>query len=139
MLFLFFFNLRWDIFLVGGHIRKKKFDMLIYFERLWLKMSLTLKRVSCLEGWWMIKERLSGSGVSEIFKRGLDLLKEAGSEYNVYLGELDVSEISSDVLKQVIGKEGCYFIKTTEECDLDFVWHNRNTKKIEFWGQERPW
>ena len=87
-----------------------------------------------MEGWSMISLRLSGSRVSEIFKRGLDSLKEAGSEYNVYLGELDVSEISSDVLKQVIGKEGCYFIKTTEQCDLDFVWHNRDTKKIEFWG-----
>ena len=34
----------------------------------------------------------------------------------------------------MIGKEGCYFIKTTQDCDLDFVWHNRNTQMIEFWG-----
>ena len=50
------------------------------------------------------------------------------------MGELNVEDLDADVLKQVIGKDGCYFIKTTQDCDLDFVWHNRDTEKIEFWG-----
>jgi hypothetical protein len=38
------------------------------------------------------------------------------------------------VLKQVIGRDGCYFIRTTEECGLNFIWHNRARNSIEFWG-----
>ena len=50
---------------------------------------------------------------------------------------LDVSEVNSDILKQVIGAKGCYFIKTTQTYDLDFVWHNTATKGIEFWGPNK--
>lgn len=41
-----------------------------------------------------------------------------------------------DVIKQVIGRGGCYFYKTTEECGIDFIWHNRKTGKFEFWGPQ---
>ncbi len=38
------------------------------------------------------------------------------------------------ILKQVIGRDGCYFIRTTQECGLNFIWHNRTRNSIEFWG-----
>ena len=33
-----------------------------------------------------------------------------------------------------LGANGCYFIMTTTNCGLDFLWHNREEKTIEFWG-----
>ena len=42
----------------------------------------------------------------------------------------------ADVTKQVIGKGGCYFHKTTADCDIDFIWHNRETGQFLFWGDK---
>jgi len=44
---------------------------------------------------------------------------------------------NQDITKQVIGKDGCYFHKTTEETHIYFIWHNRKSNKFEFWGQKR--
>ena len=41
-----------------------------------------------------------------------------------------------DVIRQVIGKGGCYFHKTTNDCDIDFIWHNRETGQFVFWGDK---
>jgi hypothetical protein len=41
-----------------------------------------------------------------------------------------------EVVKQVIGKGGCYFHKTTEECSIDFLWHNREQNRFEFFGSK---
>lgn len=41
-----------------------------------------------------------------------------------------------DVIRQVIGKGGCYFHKTTNDCDIDFIWHNRETGQFIFWGDK---
>lgn len=68
------------------------------------------------------------------YKDRLNILKSAGKEYNVYMGEINVQNLSPDVIKQVIGKNGCYFIQTTINSDLDFIWHNRSSNTIEFWG-----
>ena len=43
----------------------------------------------------------------------------------------------SELTRQVIGKNGCYFHKTTKECSIYFIWHNRNTNRFEFWGQKK--
>ena len=67
------------------------------------------------------------------FKKSLKHLYNIGNEYVVYLGVIDAPK-DSDIMKQVIGRNGCYFIRTTQECDIDFIWHDRNTNKIEFWG-----
>ena len=40
----------------------------------------------------------------------------------------------ADIIKMVIGRGGCYFYKTTLECGIDFIWHNRDKKRFEFWG-----
>ena len=94
-----------------------------------------MQKISCLEAYNIISSLICESKITcSVFKNGLKSLQNAGSEYNVYMYEMDVKSINSDILKQVIGKDGCYFIKTTQQCDLDFLWHNRNTQKIEFWG-----
>ncbi len=54
----------------------------------------------------------------------------------VHYMPLDKS-LSDDFLKQIIGRDGCYFRKTTAECRLNFIWHNRDRHSIEFWGSKR--
>ena len=41
------------------------------------------------------------------------------------------------VLKQVIGRGGCYFKMTTENTGIAYIWHNTDSQKIEFWGLEQ--
>ena len=97
-----------------------------------------MQRLSCPDAYSEIMSRLGNtSQFPEEYQNRLQVLKEAGSEFEVYMDVLDVSEVSSDILKQVIGAKGCYFIKTTQTYDLDFVWHNTGTKGIEFWGPNK--
>ena len=42
----------------------------------------------------------------------------------------------ADVTRQVIGKGGCYFHKTTQDCKIDMIWHNRETGQFLFWGEK---
>lgn len=42
---------------------------------------------------------------------------------------------SAEVLRTFIGKKGCYFIKTTEEAGVYFIWHSKDfPNEIEIWG-----
>ena len=47
-----------------------------------------------------------------------------------------VAPKNEDITKQVIGKDGCYFHKTTNETGVYFIWHNRANKRFEFWGEK---
>lgn len=97
-----------------------------------------MRRLSCEDAYSEIMSRLGNSSqFPEEYQNRLQVLKEAGSEFEVYMTVLDVSVVSSVILKQVIGAKGCYFIKTTQTYDLDFVWHNTATKGIEFWGPDK--
>jgi hypothetical protein len=40
------------------------------------------------------------------------------------------------VMKQVIGKEGCYFKQFTQQTGVKYIWHNRNSNEIEIWGPQ---
>ena len=92
-------------------------------------------RIDCAKAYEEICSRVGDTTRLPVeYRNGLSSLKDAGSEYNVYLGVIDVGHIDEDTVKQVIGKNGCYFIKTTVEQDLDFVWHNREKQQFEFWG-----
>ena len=43
-----------------------------------------------------------------------------------------------NITRQVIGKAGCYFHLTTQNCGIQFIWHDRSTNKFLFWGQKYP-
>ena len=91
---------------------------------------------SCFDGYTEIKDKL-GSGydsLNEEYKSYLEEMRDASDEFIVNKYVIDVSEVSDDTLKQVIGANGCYFIMTTRNYRLDFIWHNREGKGIEFWG-----
>jgi len=39
-----------------------------------------------------------------------------------------------NIIRQVIGKGGCYFHMTTDNTGIDFIWHDRAQNKFFFWG-----
>jgi hypothetical protein len=91
---------------------------------------------SCEEAYVEIMNRLGNKTdqLSPEFKMGLDNLQTAGSKYLIYKSVMNVQNIPADIMKQVIGRNGYYFILTTTLCDLDFIWHNVETQQIELWG-----
>lgn len=44
------------------------------------------------------------------------------------------ADFGGDIMKQVIGKDGCYFKLTTKNTAVDYIWYNYDTKNIEIWG-----
>lgn len=42
--------------------------------------------------------------------------------------------IDVDIIKQIIGKDGCYFKMTTLNTGVDFIWHDRGENQFCFWG-----
>ena len=54
--------------------------------------------------------------------------------FNIYQGSYDVTDIPLNIIKQIIGRDGCYFKMTTRNFKIHFMWYDKNTKKIEFWG-----
>ena len=73
-------------------------------------------------------------GLGDIYKSKLVDMKRYGKRHQLYYVEVNVESVCEDTLKQVIGKDGCYFKLTTEKYDLDFIWHDRNNQKILVWG-----
>jgi hypothetical protein len=41
-----------------------------------------------------------------------------------------------DIVKQVIGKDGCYLKLTTINTGVDFIWHDRGINTFLFWGEK---
>ena len=96
----------------------------------------TFEIYNCAEAYTEIFNRLNGKEIPQTFQEGLEHLKTAGEEYIVHVFKLNAPD-DPDVMKQVIGRRGCYFIRTTQECDLDFIWHDRLNNIIEFWGPKK--
>ena len=44
------------------------------------------------------------------------------------------ADFGSDVMRQVIGKDGCYFKMTTQNTSVDFIWFDMNSNEILIWG-----
>ena len=43
-----------------------------------------------------------------------------------------------NIIRQVIGRGGCYFHMTTQNTGIDFIWHDRSANKFFFWGTKYP-
>ena len=100
---------------------------------------MVLKEYRCIDGYNEIVSKLGSNykNLDEDYKQYLDELMNAAAEFIVCKDELCVSDLKEDQLKQVIGKSGCYFIMTTHNHNLDFIWYNVESKCIEFWGPEK--
>ena len=44
---------------------------------------------------------------------------------------------NENINKKVIGKNGHYFKITTTNCNVDFIWHHRETNNFFFWGEKQ--
>jgi len=57
-------------------------------------------------------------------------------------GFLNVPDCTTDdgqnIIRQVIGRGGCYFHLTTQNTGIDFIWHDRAQNKFFFWGTKYP-
>jgi hypothetical protein len=104
-----------------------------------VNIKMIISEYSCLDGYTEIKNKLGDSyeTLNLEYKGYLEELRDGSSEFIVTKGELDVKNINKDTLKRVIGKDGCYFILTTRNYTLDFLWYNNETEKIEFWGPKQ--
>lgn len=49
---------------------------------------------------------------------------------------LDVSRYSDECLRLTIGASGKNFKKITEENNMAYIWHNKETQQIEIWGDK---
>ena len=46
------------------------------------------------------------------------------------------ANFEQDVIKQVIGRDGCYFKQITQQTGVKYIWHKRDTNQIEIWGPQ---
>jgi len=104
-------------------------------------MSLNIeqsKKISCADAYIQIMslDNLNYEQLPNIYKNRLTDMKMYGEKYQLYYTEINVDKYTEECLKQVIGKEGCYFKLTTQNYDIDFIWHDRKNKKIQFWGPD---
>lgn len=67
----------------------------------------------------------------------------SGNNSNTYNPPLNFPMVSiplhfeADVIKQVIGRDGCYFKQITEQTGVKYIWHHRDTHMVEVWGPEQ--
>jgi len=100
---------------------------------------MVLTEYKCIDGYNEIINKLGCSykNLDEDYKLYLDDLKNAADEFIVCKDEINVSDLDEEQMKRVIGKNGCYFIMTTHNYNLDFLWYNGESKCIEFWGPKK--
>ena len=97
-----------------------------------MSRSYKMFNYGCGEGFNLILSKIPLEKRDEM-SCSLASLREAGDEFMIYCGRC-AGASSDEVMKQVVGRGGCYFKRTTTECDIDFIWHDRKNNQIEFWG-----
>lgn len=51
-----------------------------------------------------------------------------------HYSEMDVSQYDEDDMFKFVGRDGKKFYHITRVCGLDYLWYDRERKKIEIWG-----
>lgn len=46
-------------------------------------------------------------------------------------------DLNREIIKQIIGQDGCYFKMTTENCGIDFIYYDQERELILFWGPSK--
>ena len=70
---------------------------------------------------------------TELYDEQGRLNKDATCRGFLNVPDCDTQE-GIDIIRQVIGKGGCYFHMTTDNTGIDFIWHDRAQNKFFFWG-----
>jgi len=50
--------------------------------------------------------------------------------------EMDVSHLDAEIIRLTVGKNGSNFSKITEYNKIAWIYHNKETNKIEIWGEK---
>ena len=74
-------------------------------------------------------------GISQEF---IDSLTANLTNRNTILQGFLYAPKDPNITRQVIGKGGCYFHMTTQNCAIHFIWHDRQSNKFLFWGDKYP-
>jgi len=106
------------------------------------------KKIYNIDRYWKL-ETFSNLDVLEQIKNLTDDFKNLDDNFvNTLKKNLENEEIvfrgfikppkDSDIVKQVIGKNGKWFKKTTLDCKIHFIWHDYDTQIFYLWGQKYP-
>ena len=80
------------------------------------------------EGFSLLEPSVAGTLIDRISHReGKTTFGHLPAPYNT-----DIIDV--DIIKQIIGKDGCYFKLTTFNTGVDFIWHDRAENQFCFWG-----
>ena len=80
------------------------------------------------EGFSLLEPSVAGTLIDRISHReGKTTFGHLPAPYNT-----DIIDV--DIIKQIIGKDGCYFKMTTFNTGVDFIWHDRAENQFCFWG-----
>ena len=56
--------------------------------------------------------------------------------YNLKIPVNESEDIHNQMISQLIGRSGNYFKYLTKDCQLRYIWCNKETKIIDIWGKE---
>lgn len=56
--------------------------------------------------------------------------------FNTDYCEMDIAYLDDEVIRLTVGKNGYNFSKITESNKIAWIYHNKETNKIEIWGKE---
>ena len=103
----------------------------VYYKLEKVEAAQTLEDIKTLTNGFSVELGITPEFVEKLTAR----VTERGYAFRGFL----YAPKNTDVTKQVIGKGGCYFHQTTEKCNIDFIWHNRENYpgKFEFWGDKK--
>ena len=102
-----------------------------------------IKRFNLLEGtapqvYKHLYELTEGFSLLEPSVAGTLIRRISQQEVKTTFGHLpapyNTDIIDVDIIKQIIGKDGCYFKMTTLNTGVDFIWHDRAENQFCFWG-----
>lgn len=85
---------------------------------------------------------LNNHFVGSIHKQNaIYFLNKVNTEYpynNCIVGYVPSSSlIHKNIIRQIIGTNGYFLNKTRNVCNIDFIWHDRETNMFYFFGRER--
>lgn len=109
----------------------------MYFKLTQLEADSIRSQITTLTGNFDPKLNLNKDFIDQLLHT---LDNRTSDDPSLYRGFLNtpVNDINGDIMKQVIGKNGCYFHLTTTNTGALFIWHDRKSHKIFVWGEKFP-
>jgi hypothetical protein len=49
---------------------------------------------------------------------------------------MEIPSLPEEIIRQLVGIKGYNFINYTKQCGVSYIWHIKNTNKIEIWSHD---